>query len=106
MPPTDDEDSNKGRGVAIHKRVAGPQSGGKRKGWHSSTMEEGEDDKFYGDNGNNLTVPLTIPYARRAQRGTRCCSKGTSLVGKGGGEEKEGTKYGVVGRATLTGIDS
>jgi hypothetical protein len=31
-------------------------------------MEEGNDDKYDGDNGNNVTVPLTVPYARGVQR--------------------------------------
>ncbi len=75
------------------------------------TMEEGDDDKFDGNDGNNLTVPLMSQMHGACNGGTtlcvrwRCCSKGASLVGKGREEEREGTEDGAFGCATLPGVD-
>ena len=33
-----------------------------------STMEEGDDDEYESHNSSNLTMPLTVPYARGVQR--------------------------------------
>jgi hypothetical protein len=121
MPPTDAEDSNEGRRAVLHQwgaflcgRLVSKSTAiswstirDLRKGarGRASTMEEGNDDEYNGDNGNNLTMPLTVPYAHGVQWWYRCCSKGTSLVGKGGGEERGGTEDGVGGHATLLDLD-
>jgi hypothetical protein len=65
MPSTDAEDSDEGRGVAIQKLGGQDLRVGARG--RDDTVEEGNDDKYDGDNSNDLTMLLTIPYARGMQ---------------------------------------